>query len=142
MGTFRIFCVNKKRTKPAGWFDPEGEPEHFSKAESARQSRCPPTLKLWRTSRHRGTARTLLSLLPRFLLGKTRLASTLLRKKTSCVLFFILILYSKTPTGVGRAVASLGSEAFAAGMEYNQGKILKNLKKSLQLSLSGFGLLK
>jgi len=65
MGTFRIFCVNKKRTKPAGWFDPEGEPEHFSKAESARQSRCPPTLKLWRTSRHRGAVRALLSSLTR-----------------------------------------------------------------------------
>ena len=139
MGTFRIFCVNKKRTKPAGWFDPEGEPEHFSKAESARQSRCPPTLKLWRTSRHRGAARTLLSLLTRQ--NTTCIHAAAQKKRVACF-FFILILYCKTPTGVGRAVASLGSEAFAAGMEYNQGKILKNLKKSLQLSLSGFGLLK
>ena len=52
METFRIFCIYKKRTKPEGWFDHEGEPEHFSRAESGGQSRCPPTLyKLWRTGR-------------------------------------------------------------------------------------------
>ena len=52
METFRIFCICKKRTKPAGWFDPGGEPEHISKEESGGQSRCPPTLyKLWRTGR-------------------------------------------------------------------------------------------
>ena len=41
METFRIFCATKKRTEPEGWFDPAGEHEHFSKAESGRQYQVP-----------------------------------------------------------------------------------------------------
>ena len=33
METFRIFCVIKNEPTPKGSFDPEEEPEHFSKAE-------------------------------------------------------------------------------------------------------------
>ena len=40
-GNIPHFLCNKKRTEPEGWFDPAGEHEHFSEAESGRQYQVP-----------------------------------------------------------------------------------------------------
>ena len=97
---FRIFCVNKKRTKPGGWFDPEGEPEYFCKAESGRQYQVPEPFFCFISWHISCLAVVTLSVeysrtLPHSLLGKTRPAchAAALRRRMLTLFRKIVLLH-------------------------------------------------